>query len=71
MPGKNPGLKKRLFGFVEFLSFQQIVKHLFTEGDSACPPERPLRFAIVSYYLLWRYRSREMPHRRGRKHFMP
>jgi len=27
-------------------------------GDSACPPEPPLRFAIVSYYLLWNYRSR-------------
>jgi len=22
-------------------------------GDSACPPEPPLRFKIVSYYLLW------------------
>ncbi len=23
----------------------------------ACPPEPPLRFAMVSYYLLWGYRS--------------
>jgi hypothetical protein len=27
-------------------------------GDSACPPEPLLRFAIVVYYLLWNYRSR-------------
>ena len=27
-------------------------------GDSACPPEPPLRFAIVSYYLLGSYHSR-------------
>ena len=27
-------------------------------GDSACPPEPPLRFAMVLYYLLWNYRSR-------------
>ena len=27
-------------------------------GDSARPPEPPLRFAIVLYYLLWNYRSR-------------
>jgi len=27
-------------------------------GDSACPPEPPLRFAIVLYYLIWSYRSR-------------
>ena len=26
-------------------------------GDSACPPEPPLRFAIVLYYLLKNYRS--------------
>jgi len=25
---------------------------------SACPPNRPLPFAIVSYYLFWSYRSR-------------
>jgi hypothetical protein len=25
-------------------------------GDSACPPEPPLRFVIVLYYLLWNYR---------------
>jgi len=34
-------------------------------GDSACPPEPPLRFAIVSYYLLWSYRSREGCHSGG------
>jgi len=27
-------------------------------GDSACPPEPPLRFAMVLHYLLWNYRSR-------------
>ncbi len=27
-------------------------------GDSACPPEPPLRYAMVLYYLLWNYRSR-------------
>ena len=27
-------------------------------GDSACPPELPLRFAMVLYYLLWNYRYR-------------
>ncbi len=27
-------------------------------GDSACPPEPPLCFAMVSYYLHWNYRSR-------------
>ena len=27
-------------------------------GDRACPPDPPLRFAIVLYYLLWNYRSR-------------
>jgi len=32
-------------------------------GDSACPPEPPLRLAIMLYYLLWRHRSRRMPHR--------
>ena len=46
-------------GFVEPLSFQQIVEHLFTEGTVPIPPEPPLRFVIVSYYLLWSYRSRE------------
>ena len=44
-------------GFVETLSFQQIIKHLFTEGTVPVRPEPPLRFAIVSYYLLWSYRS--------------
>jgi len=44
-------------GFVETLSFQQIVKHLFTEGTVPLP-EPPLRFAIVLYYFLWSYRSR-------------
>ena len=34
-------------------------------GDSACPPEPPLRFAIVSYYLLWSYRYRGVPQRWG------
>jgi len=33
--------------------------------DNACPPEPPLRFAIVSYYLLWSYRPRGVPQRRG------
>jgi len=33
-------INKALTGFVETLSFQQIVKHLFT-GDSARPPEPP------------------------------
>ena len=27
-------------------------------GDSACPPEPPLRYAMVLYYLLRNYRSR-------------
>ena len=27
-------------------------------GDSACPPEPPLRFGMVLYYLLWNYRFR-------------
>ena len=31
----------RNIGFVETLSFQQIGKHLFTKGDSACPPTAP------------------------------
>ena len=25
-------------------------------GDTACPPEPPLRFSIVLYYLFWNYR---------------
>ena len=37
--------------FAETLSFQQIVKHLFTEGTVPVPPKPPLRFASVSYYL--------------------
>ena len=53
------GIKsRRKKGFMETISFQQIVTHQFYGGDSACPPEPPLRFAIVSYYLLWSYRSR-------------
>ncbi len=28
-------------------------------GDSACPPNRPLRYAMVLYYLLGNYRFRE------------
>jgi len=44
-------------GFVETLSFQHMVKHHVTEGTVPVPPNRPLRFAIVSYYLLWDYRS--------------
>jgi len=35
----------------ETLRFQQIVKHLFTEGDLTRSPELPLRFAIVVHYL--------------------
>ena len=27
-------------------------------GDSACPPEPPLRFAMVLYHLLWNCRPR-------------
>jgi hypothetical protein len=27
-------------------------------GDSACPPEPPLRFAMVLYYHHWNYSSR-------------
>jgi len=26
-------------------------------GTGACPPELPLRFAMVLYYLLWNYRK--------------
>jgi hypothetical protein len=37
-------------------------------GDSAYPPETPLRFAIVSYYLSGSYRFRRMPQRRGLRH---
>ncbi len=40
-------------------------------GDSACPPEPPLRFTMVLYYLLWNYRSKGMPKRRGRRHYVP
>jgi len=40
-------------------------------GDSACPPELPLRFAIVSYYLFWSYRFKEGATALGRRHFMP
>ena len=39
------------------MRFQQIANHLLSEGDSACPPEPPLRFAMMLYYLLWNYRS--------------
>jgi len=45
-------------GFVETLSFQQNGKTSIYGGYSACPPEPPLRFAIVAYYLLWSYCSR-------------
>src|SRR4030042_1807969 len=44
-------------GSVETIRFQQISNHLIG-GDSACPPEPPLRFAMVLYYLLGNYRSR-------------
>jgi len=40
-----------VFGSVETLSFQQIANHLSTEGTVPVPPEPPLRFVIVSYYL--------------------
>ena len=39
-------------------------------GDSACPPEPPLRFAMVLYYLLWNYRSRGMPQRLGQRYYL-
>jgi len=39
-------------------------------GDSACPPEPPLRFAIVSYYLSLEL-SLPVPQRRGRMYYMP
>jgi len=44
-------------------------------GDSACPPEPPLRCAMVSYYLLWSNRSREgdatAAEGEGGRHCMP
>ncbi len=45
-------------GFVETMNFTTNCKLPVNGGDSACPPEPPLRFAIVSYYLLWNYRSK-------------
>gem|GEM_PF-6209814 len=33
-------------GFVETLSFQQIVKHLFTEGTVPVPPNRPCAWRL-------------------------
>ena len=38
-------------GFVETLSFQQIVKHLFTEGTVPVPPNRPftLRWCRITF----------------------
>jgi hypothetical protein len=42
-----------------------MVNHLFTEGTVPVPPNRPLRFAIVSYYLLWNYRFKKGVPQRG------
>jgi len=44
--------------FFKTLSFQQIVKHLFTEGTVPVPPNRPCALQWYPYYLLWSYRSR-------------
>jgi len=39
------------YGFVETLSFQQMVKHLFTEGIVPVPPNRPfaLRLCRITF----------------------
>ena len=46
------------FSSVEILRFQQIANQLLSEGTVPVPPNPPLRFAIVLYYLRWNYRSR-------------
>ncbi len=43
------------------MSFQQIENYILTEGTVHVPPELPLHFAMVSYYLLWNYRPRGVP----------
>ncbi len=53
----------RIFRFLYFRhcrnpEFSTNCKEPVYGGDSACPPEPPLRFAMVSHYLLWNYRSR-------------
>ncbi len=47
MPGSGKGLEKTWkIGFVETLSFQQIVMHLFTEGTVPVPPNRPFALRL-------------------------
>ena len=36
---------------VEIICFQQIANQLLSEGTVPVPPEPPLRFAMVLYYL--------------------
>jgi len=40
-------------------------------GDSACPPEPPLRFAMVLYFLLWNYPSERIATAAGLRHYVP
>ena len=37
----------------KILCFNQIANYLVSEGTVPVPPEPPLRFAMVLYYLLW------------------
>ncbi len=46
------------FGSVENPNISTNCESPIIAGDSACPSELPLRFAMVLYYLLWNYRSR-------------
>jgi len=59
-----------ILGSVEILRFQQITNHLLSEGTVPVPPEPPLRFAMVLYYLLWNS-SRGDVTAAGRRHYVP
>jgi hypothetical protein len=59
--------KKGIFRLCRTPEFATNGKALIYGGDSAYPPEPPLRFAIVSYYLPGNYRFRVVPQRQGAK----
>ncbi len=47
------------------------MKYLLSEGTVPVPPEPPLRFAIVLYYLFWKYPLKGGATAAGAEAFMP
>ncbi len=57
-PGPKERYKMMISGLCRNPKFSINCKVLIYGGDSACPPEPPLRFVMGLYYLLRNFRSR-------------